>query len=64
MLAKERRAQRRRSSWPWGAMTTSCLITRGTGAKILFPNLSYNLFEKGGHYPMFEEPALFDKEAD
>ena len=24
-------------------------------------NLSYNLFEKSGHYPMFEEPALFEK---
>ena len=29
--------------------------------KNFFPNLSYNLFEKSGHYPMFEEPALFDK---
>jgi proline iminopeptidase len=26
-----------------------------------FPNLSYNLFEKSGHYAMFEEPALFDQ---
>lgn len=25
------------------------------------PNLSYNLFEKSGHYPMLEEQALFDK---
>jgi hypothetical protein len=23
--------------------------------------LSYNLFEKSGHYPMFEEQALFDQ---
>lgn len=26
-----------------------------------FPNLSYNLFEKSGHYPMLEEQVLFDK---
>jgi proline iminopeptidase len=26
-----------------------------------FPNLSYNLFEKSGHYPMFDEAALFQK---
>ncbi len=26
-----------------------------------FPKLSYNLFEKSGHYPMMEEQALFDK---
>ena len=25
------------------------------------PNLSYNLFEKSGHYPMLEEQELFDK---
>jgi len=25
------------------------------------PNLSYNLFEKSGHFPMFEEQELFDK---
>jgi proline iminopeptidase len=25
------------------------------------PKLSYNLFEKSGHYPMMEEEALFDK---
>lgn len=31
------------------------------GRKDSFPNLSYNLFEKSGHYPMFEEPALFDQ---
>lgn len=31
------------------------------GRKDFFPNLSYNLFEKSGHYPMFEEPALFEK---
>jgi proline iminopeptidase len=31
------------------------------GRKDSFPNLSYNLFEKSGHYPMFEEPALFEK---
>lgn len=31
------------------------------GRKDSFPNLSYHLFEKSGHYPMFEEPALFDK---
>jgi len=31
------------------------------GRKDSFPNLSYNLFMKSGHYPMFEEPALFDK---
>jgi len=24
------------------------------------PNLSYNLFEKSGHFPMLEEQALFD----
>ncbi|HEV8366667.1 MAG TPA: alpha/beta hydrolase [Pyrinomonadaceae bacterium] len=32
------------------------------GRKDSFPNLSYNLFEKSGHCPMFEEPALFDKQ--
>jgi proline iminopeptidase len=32
------------------------------GRKDSFPNLSYNLFEKSGHYPMFEEHALFEKE--
>jgi len=32
------------------------------GRQDSFPNLSYNLFEKSGHYPMFEEPALFDKQ--
>lgn len=31
------------------------------GRKDSFPNLSYNLFEKSGHYAMFEEPALFDQ---
>lgn len=31
------------------------------GRRDSFPNLSYHLFEKSGHYPMFEEPALFDK---
>lgn len=31
------------------------------GRKDSFPNLSYHLFEKSGHYPMLEEPALFDK---
>jgi proline iminopeptidase len=31
------------------------------GRKDSFPNLSYNLFEKSSHYPMFEEPALFEK---
>ena len=31
------------------------------GRQDSFSNLSYNLFEKSGHYPMFEEPALFDK---
>jgi len=25
------------------------------------PNLSYNLFEKSGHYPQLEEQDLFDK---
>jgi proline iminopeptidase len=25
------------------------------------PRLSYNLFEKSGHYPMLEEQELFDK---
>jgi len=25
------------------------------------PNLSYNLFEKSGHYPMLEEQELFDE---
>ena len=25
------------------------------------PNLSYNLFEKSGHFPMLEEQELFDK---
>jgi pimeloyl-ACP methyl ester carboxylesterase len=24
------------------------------------PNLTYNLFEKSGHYPMLEEQELFD----
>jgi pimeloyl-ACP methyl ester carboxylesterase len=36
-------------------------MTRGTGAKNSIPNFSYNLFEKSGHYPMFEEPGLFDR---
>jgi len=31
------------------------------GRKDSFPNLSYNLFEKSGHYPMFEEPTIFDQ---
>lgn len=31
------------------------------GRKDSFPNLSYNLFEKSGHYAMFEEPALFEQ---
>lgn len=31
------------------------------GRKDSFPNLSYNLFEKSGHYPMFDEAALFQK---
>lgn len=25
------------------------------------PKLCYNMFKKSGHYPMFEEQALFDK---
>ena len=29
--------------------------------KSKLPNLSYNLFEKSGHFPMFEEQELFDK---
>lgn len=29
--------------------------------KDIFPNLSYNLFEKSGHFPMHEEQELFDK---
>ena len=31
------------------------------GYKDKFTNLSYNLFEKSGHWPMLEEHALFDK---
>ena len=31
------------------------------GHKNSIANLSYHLFEKSGHYPMFEEPALFEK---
>ena len=31
------------------------------GRKESFPNLSHNLFEKSGHYPMFEEQVLFDQ---
>jgi proline iminopeptidase len=31
------------------------------GRKDSFPTFSYNLFEKSGHYPMFEEPQLFDQ---
>ncbi|HKY29106.1 MAG TPA: alpha/beta hydrolase [Pyrinomonadaceae bacterium] len=31
------------------------------GRKDSFPNSAYHLFEKSGHYPMFEEPALFQK---
>lgn len=30
-------------------------------AKGMFPNLSYNLFYKSGHFPSLEEPALFDR---
>ena len=29
--------------------------------KEVLPNLSYNLFDKSGHFPMVEERALFDK---
>jgi proline iminopeptidase len=29
--------------------------------KDVLPNLSYNLFEKSGHFPMVEEQGLFDK---
>jgi pimeloyl-ACP methyl ester carboxylesterase len=29
--------------------------------KGILPNLSYNLFEKSGHFPMVEERELFDK---
>jgi proline iminopeptidase len=29
--------------------------------KDVLPNLSYNLFEKSGHFPMVEEQELFDK---
>lgn len=29
--------------------------------KDILPNLSYNLFEKSGHFPMVEEQELFDK---
>jgi len=29
--------------------------------KDILPNLSYNLFEKSGHFPMVEERELFDK---
>ena len=29
--------------------------------KNVLPNLSYNLFEKSGHFPMVEEQELFDK---
>lgn len=29
--------------------------------KDIFPNLSYHLFEKSGHFPMFEEQEIFDK---
>jgi proline iminopeptidase len=31
-------------------------------AKDLLPNLSYHVFDKSAHFPMFEEPELFDKE--
>ncbi len=31
------------------------------GRKDSFPQLSYNLFEKSGHYPMLEEQSLFDR---
>lgn len=31
-------------------------------ARDLLPNLSYHLFEKSGHFPMFEEHELFDEE--
>jgi proline iminopeptidase len=34
---------------------------RWDGRKDSFPKLSYNLFEKSGHYPMFDEAALFQK---
>jgi len=30
-------------------------------ARELLPNLSYNLFEKSGHFPMLEEQELFDR---
>lgn len=30
-------------------------------ARDLLPNLSYHLFERSGHFPMFEEQELFDK---
>ena len=29
--------------------------------KEALPNLSYNLFERSGHFAMLEEQALFDK---
>jgi proline iminopeptidase len=30
-------------------------------ARLKLPNVSYNLFEKSGHFPMMEERALFDQ---
>jgi proline iminopeptidase len=35
--------------------------TAWDGQKGKLPNLSYNLFEKSGHTPQLEEPALFDQ---
>jgi proline iminopeptidase len=34
---------------------------RWDNRKDVLPNLSYNLFEKSGHFPMVEEQELFDK---
>lgn len=35
--------------------------TAWAGQRGKLPNLSYNLFEKSGHAPQLEEPALFDQ---
>jgi len=38
-----------------------CPYSLWNDRKEVLPNLSYNLFEKSGHFPMVEEQPLFDK---
>jgi pimeloyl-ACP methyl ester carboxylesterase len=39
----------------------SCPMITSDAPTPMIPDLSYNLFEKSGHFPMVEEQELFDQ---